>query len=232
MITPKLEELILSGKAFFKTFVAGGDKHTLTFGNDRFIIITDITYFPMNIETAQDADIKFPNYNTQVAIYGERGYNHYIFRNYNETLSRNSQSVITNGQQFQTPVTINTYILHEQQVGFSFCNAPYFINQSWGVANTNNPGYKPPIDWGIDGQPGAVDTTLSLTDALTLMQNNFTVRPSTGFEESQQLLFPFRLEYSFGYNAGNKNGFEQKPGYPLLLVNYVEVIGSPNNIAI
>jgi hypothetical protein len=49
MITPHLEKLILCGKAFFKTFVAGGDKHTLSFGNDRFIIITDITYFPMNV---------------------------------------------------------------------------------------------------------------------------------------------------------------------------------------
>jgi hypothetical protein len=31
MITPHLEKLILCGKAFFKTFVAGGDKHTLEF---------------------------------------------------------------------------------------------------------------------------------------------------------------------------------------------------------
>ena len=118
MVTPKLEEWILCGKAFFKTFVAGGDKHTLTFGNDRFIIITDITYFPMNIGTAVKGDetINLQNHNTQVAIYGERGYNHYIFRNFND--ARN------NSLDFCGPTTINTYLLHEQQVGFSFCNAP------------------------------------------------------------------------------------------------------------
>jgi hypothetical protein len=27
---------------------------------------------------------------------------------------------------FTAPITINTFILHDQQVGFSFCNAPFF----------------------------------------------------------------------------------------------------------
>ena len=223
MITPKLEEMILCGKAFFKTFVAGGDKHTLTFGNDRFIIITDITYFPMNITTNIRSDIPYQNHNTQVAIYGERGYNHYIFRNFNNTNVNNA-----NVHGFCSPITINTYLMHEQQVGFSFCNAPYFINPSTGVANTQNPGYEPPLEWGIDGQPGAQNTVLSAADAANAIQDNFTVRPSIGNVESQQLFFPFDTSYLFS----DGNQFELKYEYPLLLVNYVEVIGSPNNIQI
>ena len=215
MITPKLEELILCGRAFFKTFVAGGEKHTLTFGNDRFIIITDITYFPMNTATLSQLD----NFNTQVAIYGERGYNHFIFRNYN----------LSNGnhKDFTSPVTINTFILHDQQVGFSFCNAPFLQNPFIGIANTNNPGYPPPLDFGIDGQPGAIPVLVT-EDAygIPTLQNNFTTRPAAGVNESQQLFFPFNTGNQFDpYELGMAE-------FPLLHVNYVEVLGSSNNIQI
>jgi len=218
MITPQLEKLLLCGKAFFKTFVAGGDKHTLTFGNDRFIIITDITYFPMNCRPA-DADTGKDNHNTQVAIYGERGYNHFIFRNYNNTNVNNA-----NVHGFTSPVTIHTFLLHEQQVGFSFCNAPYLNNVSTGLAGVNNPSYAPPIEWGKDGDPGALPVVLTADDFSGTIQQNFTTRPASGTNESQQLLFPF--------NAATQFDFENSYEYPLLHVNYIEVLGQPNNIQI
>jgi len=224
MITPQLEKLILCGKAFFKTFVAGGDKHTLTFGNDRYIIITDITYFPMNCPPAGPEGRD--NHNTQVAIYGERGYNNFIFRNFNNTNVNNA-----NVHGFCSPVTINTFILHEQQVGFSFCNAPYFQNASLGVPNTNNPGYKPPIDWGIDGLQGQAVLLSMDAEGAGPIQDNFTVRPAVGNVESQQMLFPFdkATQFSAPLGGGAFNGVYE---YPILLVNYVEIIGSPNNISI
>jgi hypothetical protein len=228
MITPKLEELILCGKAFFKTFVAGGDKHTLHIGNDRFIIITDLIYFPMNLNTGGGLiDPTYKNHNTQVAIYGERGYNHYIFRNFLDSRGDSNKFIIPIG-----PTTINTYFLHEKEVGFSFCNAPYFTNQFMGVANTQNPGYTPPIEWGIDGQPASTDSTSTMDAAFTIpIQNNFTVRASSGSIESQQLLYPFSRDLSFGEFAG-QTGFNFQYEYPILLVNYVEIIGSANNIQI
>ena len=225
MVTPQLEKLILCGRAFFKTFVAGGDKHTLTFGNDRFIIITDITYFPMNVVSVNGGGSKVENHNTQVAIYGERGYNHYIFRNYNESTTGGGGEKV---KDFCSPVTIHTFLVHEQQVGFSFCNAPYFTNISTGLANNENPGYAPPIEFGIDGQPGAVPVKVTM-DAIGFapIQNNFTTRPATGIVESQQLLFPFDSSNQFA--VGELNGNSE---YPLMLVNYVEVLGSANNIQI
>lgn len=219
MLTPKLEEWILCGKAFFKTFVAGGNKHTLTFGNDRFIIITDITYFPMDIQTV-DEESFYSNQNTQVAIYGERGYNNYIFRNYN-------LAAISGGgfmQDFTGPTTVNTYLLHEQQVGFSFCNAPFFTNVFTGQAPVDNPSYAPPIEYGKTGDPGVIDTILSADDFSGTIQQNFTTRPGIGNVESQQLLFPFSAATSFDI----ADSFE----YPLLVVNYVEVLGNANNIQI
>ena len=218
MLTPKLEELILCGRAFFKTFVAGGTKHTLTFGNDRFIIITDITYFPMNIIDNNSLD----NQNTQVAIYGERGYNHFIFRNYNIS---DTDKVV---KDFINSTTIHTYLMHEQQVGFSFVNANFFSNPFVGVANTTNPGYQPPLEYGIEGQPGvsSVILTADATNGAGVIQNNFTTRPAPGLTESQQLFFPYGIGASFVDNF--QNNYE----YPLLHVNYVEVIGSANNIQI
>jgi hypothetical protein len=218
MITPQLEKLILCGKAFFKTFVAGGDKHTLTFGNDRYIIITDITYFPMNCLPADRVNGK-DNHNTQVAIYGERGYNNFIFRNFNNTNVTNA-----NIHGFCSPVTINTFILHEQQVGFSFCNAAFFNNVSVGPASTQNPSYSPPIEFGKDGDLGAVPVALTADDFTGTIQQNFTTRPASGSNESQQLLFP--------YSAATQFDFENSFEYPLLHVNYVEVLGQPGNIQI
>lgn len=218
MLTPKLEEWILCGKAFFKTFVAGGTKHTLTFGNDRFIIITDITYFAMNCRPF-DPDLGKDNHNTQVAIYGERGYNNFIFRNFNNTNVNNA-----NVHGFSSPTTIHTYLLHEQQVGFSFCNAPFFDNSSVGPASVNNPNYAPPIEYGITGDPGVVNTILSADDFTGTIQQNFTTRPAIGNIESQQLLFPFGAATNFD--------IDQSFEYPLLHVNYVEVLGSANNIQI
>lgn len=214
MITPKLEELLLCGKAFFKTFVAGGDKHTLTFGNDRFIIITDITYFPMNIPTSGTN-----NQNTQVSIYGERQYNNFIFRNWNDAGNETKD--------FTNPTTIHTFLVHDQQVGFSFCNAPFFQNLSLGVANGNNPGFPPPLDFGIDGQPGATPTILTMdTPGVNIIQENLTTRAVGGVVESQQLLFPFEASSRFG------NGINNSREYPLLHVNYVEILGSSNNVGI
>jgi hypothetical protein len=219
MLTPKLEELILKGRAFFKTFVAGGTKHTLSFGDDRFIIITDITYFPMNIPDKNTE----PNHNTQVAIYGERGYNHFIFRNYNNT---NINNPGIHG--FCSPTTIDLYLMHTKQVGFSFVNAPYFTNLNTGVASGDNPAYNAPLEYGKDGDPGAIPVILTW-DAFNgpVVQNNLTTRPAPTITESQQLFFPFSNDGSFRDSFGDKE-YE----YPLLHVNYVEILGLPNNLSI
>jgi hypothetical protein len=132
---------------------------------------------------------------------------------------------------FTAPVTLNTYLLHEQEVGFSFCNAPFFTNTFFGNADTQNPGYKPPIEWGIDGlNPDSVTLTMDANFGINV-QNNLVTRPAIGNTESQQLMFPFTKDLSFGNQFGG-NGFNGAQEYPILLVNYVEVIGNPNNIAI
>jgi hypothetical protein len=222
MVTPKLEELILKGRAFFKTFVAGGgQKNTLAFGSDRFIIITDLTYFPMHAPYEAESRSQ-DNDNTQVSIYSERGFNHYVFRN---ILSHPG-----NKNQVLTPITINTYIMHTEAVGFSFSNAPLLAPVFAGVAPTFNPAYQPPLEYGKDGDPGAVSVILNAqTDqgVLPPFYNNYVTRPAGGVSESQQLQFPINSATSFPSASilGNE-------AYPLMLVNYVEILGLPNNLGI
>ena len=220
MITPKLEELILKGRAFFKTFVAGGgQKNTLNIQEDRFIIITDLTYYPMYVQSGNPGSF-IDNHNTQVSIYGDRGFNHYVFRNF--------VSNPNNKHQVCAPICINTYLMHTEAVGFSFSNANQLEATFSGLAPEFNPGYAPPLEYGKAGLPGALNVVLNADTApgVAVYNNNYVTRPAGG-AESQQLQFPVNTNTAF--SAGE---ILQNQQYPLMLVNYVEILGLPNNLGI
>jgi len=221
MVTPKLEELILKGRAFFKTFVAGGgQKSTLNIGDDRFIVITDIVYFPMDVKSG-DGSITNENANTQVSIYGNRGFNHYIFRNHLTAQGNKHQAI--------SPVKIDTYFMHTEAVAFSFSNAQTINGTFSGVAPEYATAYPPPLEYGKAGDPGAFSVILEgLTDqGVGTYLNRFVSKPQSGVPSSQQLQFPVNSATAFP--SGN---IQANEGYPLMLVNYVEILGLPNNFGI
>jgi len=221
MVTPKLEELILKGRAFFKTFVAGGgQKSTLTFGDDRFIVITDLIYFPMNVKT-EGGSVTNENANTQVSIYGNRGFNHYIFRNHLSAQSNQHQAI--------SPVKIDTYLMHTESVGFSFSNAQCLNGTFSGVAPEYATAYAPPLEYGKAGDLGAFSVILEgLTDqGVGTYLDRFVSKAQSGVPSSQQLQFPVNSDTAFP--TANIQGSEF---YPLMLVNYVEILGLPNNFGI
>lgn len=222
MITPHLEKLIFEGKAFFKTFVAGGAKSTLNIDQDRFIIITDITYLPNQADT-----FGFQYINTQVSIYGEKGFNHYIFRNSNSSyVPVYDGATIQQRESYDTlnPVTINTYLLHTTQVGFSFLSRGGTGVPTYGVASVDNPGYLPPLDYGKDGDPGAITIPLDMTNGgiLNQLTNRQGYALSIGSNVTQQVQFPASAA-AIPFVEGN-------PHFPVLNVNYVEILGQPTNI--
>ena len=222
MVTPKLEELILKGRAFFKTFVAGGgQKSTLNIGDDRFIVITDIVYFPMNV-LSENGSITNENANTQVSIYGNRGFNHYIFRNYNFDLPNDRRD-------FNTPVKIDTYLMHTESVGFSFSNAQCLNGTFPGVAPEYATAYAPPLEYGKTGDPGAFPVILEAnTDqGVPTYLDRYVTRSVSGVASSQQLQFPVNSATAFPTANIQANEY-----YPLMLVNYVEILGLPNNFGI
>lgn len=224
MVTPILEQLILKGRAFFKTFVAGGgQKNTLAFGDDRFIIITDLVYFPMYVPVVGgETGTQYDNHNTQVSIYGQRGFNHYVFRNFITHPNNKHQAI--------DPVKIDTYLMHTEAVGFSFSNAPYLNPVFGGIAPEFSPGYAPPLEYGKAGDPGSLNVILNAqtnAGAIAPYVNNYVTRPAGGTTESNQLQFPVNPETAFE-DAKIKNN----DAYPLMLVNYVEILGLPNNLGI
>jgi len=230
MITPKLEELILCGKAFFKTAVVGGSKTTINIDNDRFIIITDITFLPycnfFDIDARNNA-----NANTQISIYGEKGFNHYIFANqrlYGDAyFDSNAATEFTVARPMPlASQTIHCYLLHTTQVGFSFIlsGTNFGPTSTLSIASFDNPAYEPPLDYGKDGMPSAINIDSDITNTLGLL--NQVVNRATGLgvgsAVSQQVQYP-----ATGVTKPIVGGNSQ---YPIANVNYVEILGQPNNI--
>ena len=224
MLTPKLEELILCGKAFFKTAVIGGSKTTIDIDNDRFIIITDITYLPYSDTVTYNSTAD----NMQLSIYGERGFNHYIFRN-KQFYSQIYYDGVGTGQaleaQMCNPQVINTYLLHTTQVGFSFILNNDNILSTIGIAPANNPAFAPPLDYGKDGITGAVNVDLTVQSGALLNQVVDRLGGlGIGTAVTQQIQFEAK--------AGNKPIVNANRFYPIANINYVEILGLPNNIGI
>lgn len=225
MITPKLEQLIWEGKAFFKTYVAGPTKSTLNIDNDRFIIITDVQFSGFADDNPVFGIQEYPN--IQLNIYGEKGFNHYLFRNnkqeqqvyYDSNNFTEQYAIVKTGNE---PQTINTYLLHTTQVGFSFLLANRIVN-TVANASVSNPSLTPPLDYGKDGDAGVISVVVSGVTGGT-MTNFYTNRQGfalpDGVVTTQQIQFPVQ--------AGTLP--IATTNFCFANVNYIEILGKPENM--
>lgn len=235
MITPKLEALIWEGRAFYKTYIAGGvERSTLKIDNDRFIIITDITYFS-TLPAAQDPEFTnnthVPIYvngqQTQLTVLGEKGINRFMFRNgYSAigTLGGGSRDyrLLPLGS-----TLINTYILHTTEVTFTFSfGGNAFANFVGSVPAESEAAYPPPTDYGRVGQPGAIPVTIRRQfPGTAIFENTYINRPNANADSSKEYSYPVDATTQIDNFLTN-----QSPGMPFAQVSYIEVLGQPNNM--
>lgn len=236
MITPILEKLILCGKASFNTFVAGASEKSILFvDNDRFIIITGLTYFPsVNGEKCLDLDEEemqsVLDRNTQVKIFSEKSLNNFIFRN---ELNLSEVRVTATDRSFTVtpgaPIKLDTFLIHDNSVSFTFSYALSVSDAARSITKAQSVAYPLPIDYGKEGQNALPVRTIGSTiDALTPV-NIYSGGPfsndgtQNGFNE---FVYPVDTK-----TAIPESNMKLAANYPLLLVDYVEIIGNPTNIS-
>ena len=233
MLTPKLEELIWCGKASFKTFVAGGSQgNTLLIEKERFIIITDITYFnsgsfPENNEAENNTwtNLQQQGMNTQLTVLGERGINRFLFRN-------SFVSVNNNEKQHLSPIghtLINTYLLHTTEVGFAFSYAQDMVGNVNALLSADTFSLSSPTDYGRGGLTGAIAVSERMNpNGTAVYEDNFNGKINTpGVNTSNELSFPVDTTNNIP-DTNRLNSW----AYPICHVNYVEILGLPNNIGL
>lgn len=240
MLTSKLEELIWKGKAFPRTYCVGGtQKHVLNIQPDRFIIITDILYFPFysysgNTNLYTDLEgiekwIKTNNISTQLTIFGEKNFNRFQFRNnigFVGITDRAAQGLAIP----QTPTHLDTYLIHTTGVSFTFSWGVPFVPTD-GTSLPNTTAFSNPVDYGKLGDP-VVDATTQINDVSTTVTQflNYVSREA-GFNgidaTTNELAYPVdadtNIESVYRRNGNN---------HPLVQVSYIEILGSPNNVGL
>lgn len=229
MLTHHLEKLILAGKASYNTFVAGGSqKHVLNVYNDRYIIITDLTY-QSAVNTAntaigiKDEELRIfqKNLNTQLRIFSRKSFNQFLFRN-NVNILPNRTGQGYNLIPFGS-VKLDTYLIHEEDVSITFSYAGNRLNIDTGVTESDSIAFAPPYDYGKNGQPGALPVRLVGISGTTRTSNS----GQNKIDNTQ-----IDLQLSFPVDATTDIlGLDNAACYPILQIGYVEILGNPTNLS-
>lgn len=241
MLTSKLEDLIWKGKAFPKTFCVGNtQKHVLNIQPDRFIIITDILYFPFYANQDPESEQAYTTFeqiqkwidnnriSTQLTILGEKNFNRFQFRN-NISFVKNIEGREEYLAIPQTPTHLDTYLIHTTGVSFTFSYGSKW-NNSNGNTLPNSTGFSAPVDYGKDGD-SVVYSTTQIGDMSTgdFTFTNYYARNDipANFPATQELAYSVDSTTNI-LNTYRKYGNQ----HPILQVSYIEILGSPNNIGL
>jgi len=216
--------------------VAGAsEKSVLYVDNDRFIIITGLTFFSgvnssTNINLTQVQLQSILDRNTQVKIFSDKSLNNFIFRNHlNITEVRVSTADLRFSVAPGSATRLDTYLIHDSSVSFSFSYALRVTDSLRAITPAESVGYPVPIDYGKSGQDAINVRLIGTTpDAVTpsrIFSGGPFVNNGTG-NGSEEFVYP--VDNNTRVPVGN---LERASNYPLLLVDYVEIIGNPTNIS-
>ena len=232
MLTPHLEKLILEGKASFNTFVAGGsEKCVLNVDNDRYIIITNLIYqSPANtVQALSNTVIEMGQYVkdrmlTQMKLFSEKSVNNFVFRDQVSVAQQgvNSFVALPSGSQ-----SINTYLVHESDVSFTFSRGCSITTSVGGITPATSVGYPIPFDYGKDGQnaePVRLIGAFSLVPAEGVAHGGNAVLVEGSNYQPTELVYPIDSLLNYPDIITTKN-------FPLCIVQYVEIFGNLTNIS-
>ena len=232
MLTKKLEKLVLTGKASFNSYVCGGSqKNVLNVDNDRFIIITDITYFSnVNARAAKLAEPAFlhvlnNHQTTQLKIFSDKSFNNYVFRNSLNYVYNATEAVYIVSAFGSTK--LDTYLVHESDVSFSFSIGTQIQANVVGPTKPESIAHPPPIDYGKDGQFNPQNVVLigktnTVTDFYISHEGELGLKNQS--LAAKEVMFPIEPGTDI---LNTVDSF----AYPLCIVHYVEILGNPTNIA-
>jgi len=233
MLTPKLEQLILSGAASYRTFVAGGtNRHILNVGSDRFIIITDLTFFnfsptvPWELDEAMLTKLFTDLSLFQVRIKSNKSENTFVFRNNFQISPKINQVQYVAAAQGSTK--IDTYLIHTNDVAIIFNLGEKQFNLNYEIMPAAGVGFPRVSDY---AKTGMKDPILTL---------NRSQGPSGAIHAAGGDLYasipaadPVYKEFVFPVDPLlDPIALTSDPwSTPLLQIGYVEILGNPTNIA-
>jgi hypothetical protein len=234
MLTPRLEQLILSGAASYRTFVAGGtNRHILNVGSDRFIIITDLTFFnfaPKEPIDLNNGDLKkaFELSLFQVRIKSYKSENTFVFRN-NFQVTKDNQGA--NHLYIVSPLgstKLDTYLIHTNDVAIIFS-----LGESQNVLNLEEMpsagvGFPRVSDYAKIGMKDPIKTlnrSKGPTGAIHAPGGDLYASIPATDPVYKEFVFPVDPITDPIQLTGNQWST------PLLQIGYVEILGNPTNIA-
>ena len=232
MIPVQLQQMILSGKARVRTYVAGGGQKTiLSVPDDHYIVIYRFSHFPYMPGADENAVSQWmERWTTQMRIFSDKSDNHFVIRN-NFSVGLDiapSTPVLVPGQPYQE----DCFLLHESDVSFTFSLGTKIAPTLIAVTPAEAPAKPPFVDYGKDGLYGGTGAPIAVTQiAGTFAGAEYRpmgefVAPTGGLPSSaDQLNFPVT-----GILAITSADLaETVLSYPIVNVQYVMIEGNPTD---
>ncbi len=233
MLTPALEKLVWCGEAKVRAVTVGGtQKMRLRVPNNHFIVILRMIHFPYIPDEEDVPDQIDARRITQMNVSDAKSFNSFVFRN------DVGLDIFFDGIGFQnylrtgSPVSIDTYLIHDTDVSFSFSLGTEFGTTLSAPAPEKAPATNPPQDY---GKIGLVNPTgnIPVSNLRTMGFGSFSelrpfqdLTPPTEPSSFSSLQFPI----IGGITALTDDNIQGRKAYPIVQVQYVEVKGQSQDL--
>jgi hypothetical protein len=125
--------------------------------------------------------------------------------------------------------TLETYLIHESDVSFTFSLAPAVDDKpinGLGITPPESIGYPPPFDYGKRGQNGALN--VRLRSQIPSVPTSFQ---ALGGDLVTENTLQMPKEFSFPVDASTQYQSKEAISVPIVNVGYVMVYGNPSDIS-